>query len=71
MLVNGFSLLSYNDRWWDITVPAVFSASIIAFILGIRAIRKYKESSALVYMSVGIGLLAVMFIFLHSLFISD
>lgn len=71
LLVNGLGLLSYDDHWWDITVPIVFSAAIIAFILGLVAIRKYKESSALVYASVVIGLLAILFIFLHSLFISD
>lgn len=71
LLVNGLGLLSYNDRWWDITVPILFSASLIAFILGIRAIIKYKESSVLVYGSVVIGLLSILFIFLHSLFIND
>ena len=71
LLVNGLGLLSYNDRWWDITVPIVFSASLIAFIVGIRAVRKHKESSVLIYESVGIGLLSILFILLHSLFISD
>lgn len=47
LLVNVFGVLSYNDHWWDITVPIVFSASIIAFILGIIAIRKNKEQSIL------------------------
>lgn len=71
ILVNGFGLLAYGDRWWDITVPIIFSATIVAFILGIRAIKKHKESSVLVYVSVAIGLLSILFIFLHSLFISD
>ncbi len=64
-------ILSFDDRWWDITVPIVFSASLIAFIVGIGAIRKHKESSVLVYASIGIGLLSILFILLHSLFISD
>lgn len=71
VLVNGLGLLSFNDHWWDVTVPIVFSVTIAAFILGSIAIRKYKESSDLVYASVVIGLLAILFIFLHSLFISD
>lgn len=71
LLVNGLGFLSYDNRWWDITVPILFSASLVAFILGIRAIRKHKDSSVLVYISVGIGLLSILFIFLHSLFISD
>jgi len=71
ILVNVLGILSYDDHWWDVTVPLVFFASIVAFILGIIAIRKNKERSVLVYASVIIGLLAILFIFLHSLFISD
>jgi len=71
ILVNVFGILSYDDHWWDVTVPIVFLASIAAFILGIKAIRKNKERSVLVYISVIIGLLAILFIFLHSLFIND
>lgn len=71
LLVKGLGLLSYGDRWWDISVPILFSASFIAFIVGIRAIRKQNESSILVYTSVGIGVLSILFILLHSLFISD
>jgi uncharacterized membrane protein len=71
ILVKVFGLLSYNDHWWDVTVPIIFFASIIAFILGIIAIIKNKEHSTLVYISVTIGLLAILFIPLHSLFIND
>lgn len=71
LLVNGFGLLSYGDRWWDITVPIIFLATITSFVLGIIAIRKYKESSVLVHVSVGVGVLVILFILLHSLFISD
>jgi hypothetical protein len=70
-LVNVLGILSYDDHWWDITVPIVFFASITAFILGLIAIRKNKERSVLVYTSVIIGLLAILFILLHSLFIND
>ena len=71
ILVNVLSVLSYDDHWWDVTVPLVFLASITAFILGLIAIRKNKETSVLVYASVIIGLLAILFILLHSLFIND
>jgi len=71
ILVNVLGILSYDDHWWDVTVPLVFFASITAFILGLIAIRKNKESSILVYASVIIGLLAILFILLHSLFIND
>lgn len=70
ILVNVLGILSYNDHWWDVTVPIVFLASIVAFILGIMAIKK-KDHSVLVYSSVVVGLLAILFIFLHSLFIND
>lgn len=69
--VNVLGLLSYDDHWWDVTVPIVFSASIVAFILGIIAVIKNKERSTLVYISIIIGLLTILFIFLHSLFIND
>jgi hypothetical protein len=71
VLVKGLELLSFGDRWWDITVPIIFSATIAAFVTGIRATRKYKETSVLVYVSVAIGSLSILFIFLHSLFIND
>ena len=71
ILVNVLGILSYDDHWWDVTVPIVFLATIAAFVLGIIAIRKDKEHSVLVYISVVIGLLAILFIFLHSLFIND
>ena len=69
--VNVLGLLSYGDHWWDVTVPIIFSASIVAFILGIIVVIKNKERSALVYISIIIGLLTILFIPLHSLFIND
>lgn len=70
ILVNILGILSYDDTWWDVTV-LVFLASISAFILGIIAITKNKDHSILVYISVILGLLAILFILLHSLFIND
>jgi len=71
ILVNVLGILSYDDHWWDVTVPLVFFASIAAFIFGLITIRKNKESSVLVYLSVVIGLLTILFVLLHSLFIND
>jgi len=71
ILVNVLGILSYDDHWWDVTVPIIFFASIAAFILGIIAITKDKERSVFVYASVIVGLLAILFIPLHSLFIND
>ena len=70
-LVNILGVLSYDDHWWDVTVPLTFTASIVGFIFGIIAIFKNKESSVLVYASVIVGLLTILFIPLHSLFIND
>lgn len=71
ILVKIIGVLSFEvGHWWDIVVN-VFLASIVAFIIGIIAIIKKKEHSLLVYLSVLIGLLSILFILLHSLFISD
>lgn len=72
LLVNVLGIISYNDHWWDVTVPITFLASIIGFILGIVIIIENKEERpVLVYISVAIGLLTILFIPLHSLFIND
>jgi uncharacterized membrane protein len=71
ILVNVLGILSYDDHWWDVTVPITFLASIIACVLGIIAIIKNKERSVFVYTSFIIGLLVILFIPLHSLFIND
>ena len=71
ILVDVLGLLSYDDHWWDVTVPILAITTITAFILGIIAIVKNKERSVLVYISVTIGFLAILFIPLHSLFIND
>jgi hypothetical protein len=71
ILVNGLGLLSYDDHWWDATVPLSFAASIAAFVLGLRALIRHKDKAALVYAAVVVGFLTILFIPLHSLFISD
>lgn len=71
ILVNVLGILSYDDHWWDVTVPILALATITAFILGIIAIIKNKERSVFVYASVIVGLLVILFIPLHSLFIND
>jgi len=70
ILVKVLGLLSFSDHWWDVTV-LVFLASIIAFVLGIVAFAKSKEKSVLVGISVVLGLVSILFLLLHSLFISD
>lgn len=71
ILVNVLGILSYDGHWWDVTVPIAFLASIVAFILGTIAIIKNKERSVFVCASAIVGLLVILFIPLHSLFIND
>jgi hypothetical protein len=70
-LVSGLSLLAFEDRWWDVTVPILLLATLMALALGLVALLKQKDRTALVYTSVTIGFLAIIFVLLHSLFISD
>lgn len=71
LLTSVFGILDMDiGHWWDIEAALIFPASILAFILGIIAVRK-KDNSVLVYSSVIFGLLVILFILLHSLFISD
>lgn len=70
ILVKGLGILDFDDNWWNVTVN-VFLASIAALFIGLRAVRKHRDSSVLVYASVFLGFLAILFILLHSLFISD
>lgn len=63
--------LSFDDRWWDVTVPVAFLIEMIAFFTGIRAIRKNKERSVFVYLSILTGVCVILFVVFHSLFIND
>ncbi len=71
IIVKGLDLLNFDDRWWDITVAVVVPIELIAFILAIVAMRKSKDRSGLVWLSIVTGTLAILFILLHSLFIKD
>jgi len=71
ILVKVFRILSFDDSWWDVTVAVTFSSSIIALGTGTLAVKKHKENSVLVYLSIIIGWCVILFIITHSLFISD
>jgi len=71
VLVKILKILDFDDHWWDVTVAIAFPASIIALIIGIIAVRKDKERSVLVNISIFVGVCTVLFILLHSLFISE
>jgi len=71
VLVKVLGILNFDDHWWDVTVPFAFLMSITAFIIGIRAVKNKKERSILVFLSILLGLCVILFVLLHSLFISD
>ena len=70
LLLVATGTLNFNDRWWDVTVFFLVVATIAALITGILAIRR-KDRSAFVLLSIFISTCTVLFILLHSLFISD
>ena len=70
ILVKALGILSFDDHWWDVTV-LVFFAPVIALCIGIISIRKKNERSVLVYLSILISILTILFLVFHSLFISD
>lgn len=70
LFVKVLGILSFDDTWWDVTA-LVFITPVIALIMGIIAVTKKKERSILVYLSILIGLLTILFLLLHSLFIRD
>lgn len=69
-LVKVVNVLRFDNHWWDVIAGIAFPASIIATIFGIIAKRK-KDDSILVLFSIIIGILILVFILTHSLFISD
>ena len=71
ILVKIFKVLNFDDRWWDVTAAVAFPASIIAFIIGIIAKRKYQDNSISVFLSILLGLCVILFIIIHPLFIND
>ena len=71
ILVLVLRLLSFDDRWWDVTVAVLAFSTLIAFISGLVATIKNKDRSLLPILSVAVSVLAILFALLHSLFISD
>lgn len=69
--VKLLKVLSFGDHWWDVTVAVIFPASLVALVIGIIAVKKYKDHSILVTLSIIIGFCTLLFIPLHSLFIND
>ncbi len=71
ILVLVLKVLSFDDHWWDVTVPVAFLVSMAAFYTGLRSVRKKGERSVLVFFSIFIGVCVILFLLFHSLFIND
>ena len=71
ILVLFLRILDFGDKWWDVTVPVSFLIEMTAFVTGIISVTKNKECSVLVYFSIFVSILTILFVLLHSLFIND
>ena len=58
-----------TGHWWDITVGVAVPIELTATVLSIIAIR--KERSVLTCCSLALGVLTVLFLLTHSLYIHD
>lgn len=70
-LVLVLGILSFDDTWWDITVPILIVVTLVSLVSGLIALFKNKDRSGSVYFAVSVCVLAILFLLLHSLFISD
>jgi len=69
-LFMAMGLVDFNTgHWWDVTVAVAVAIELPAFILSIMAIR--KERTILTYSALILGIIAVLFLLTHSLYIDD
>ena len=67
-----FGLVTFDQgHWWDLVVGITVPLVISAFITGIVAVRKHKDCSISVYISIFITTCSILFLLLHGLFIND
>jgi len=70
-LVLGLNWLDFGDTWWDVSVAILLVISLTALALAIIARTKYQDRSISVLVSLLLGILVIIFLFIHSLFIND
>ena len=69
-LLMAIGLVDFDTgRWWDVTIGAAIPIALIAFVLSIMAVR--KERAILTYCSLVLGILVVLFLLTHSIYIHD
>jgi hypothetical protein len=72
ILLDVSEALSFDEgHWWDITVAILVLTSLTALITGIIALKKRKDKSLLVKASITLGVLTILFLLTHSLYIND
>lgn len=67
-MANGLVDFDNGDAW-DITVVVAAPTALIAFIISVMAVR--KERTVMTMFSLTLGILVILFILTHSLFIND
>lgn len=69
-LFMAMGLVDFDTgHWWDITLGLAVPLELLACALSIRAVR--MERAALTYCSLILGLIAILFLITHSLYIHD
>lgn len=69
-LFMAMGLVDFDTgHWWDVTIGIAVPIELIAFVLSIMAVR--KERTLLTYCSLILGIMAVLFLLTHSLYIHD
>lgn len=69
-LCMAIGLVNFDTgHWWDVTVGIAVPLELIAFVLSILAVR--KERTVLTYCSLILGIIAIVFLLTHSLYIHD
>lgn len=58
-----------TGHWWDVTLGIVVIVEFAAFVLSIMAVK--KERTLLTCFSLGLGIIAIIFLLTHSLYIHD
>jgi hypothetical protein len=62
--------VSFDEgHWWDVTVGVTVAIELIAFVFSIITLR--KDRNVLTYCTFTIGIIAIIFLLTHSLYIHD
>ncbi len=69
-LLMGIGIVDFDTgHIWDITLGIVVPIELVGFVLSIIAIR--KDKTALIKFSLIVGIISILFLLTHSLYIND